>query len=111
MPQWEVTPDDKAISGLTYDECSFTTYATHDHPPMAAIWDGCRHNMHHAPEHEDRMKAGRELRDRIEAGADAAEEELLALARASEKVSAHLADKQVVKEIVVPGKLVNLVVR
>jgi 4-alpha-glucanotransferase len=62
VPQWEVTPDDKAISGLTYDECSFTTYATHDHPPMAAIWDGCRHNMHHAPEHEDRMKAGRELR-------------------------------------------------
>lgn len=62
VPQWEVTPDDRAISGLTYDECSFTTYATHDHPPMAAIWDGCRHNMHHAPEHEDRMKAGRELR-------------------------------------------------
>ncbi|MBE7493322.1 MAG: 4-alpha-glucanotransferase [Verrucomicrobiaceae bacterium] len=62
VPQWEVTPDDKAISGLTYDECSFTTYATHDHPPMAAIWDGCRHNMHHAPEYEDRMKAGRELR-------------------------------------------------
>ena len=51
------------------------------------------------------------LRDRIEAGADAAEEELLRLARASEKVARHIDGKQVVKEIVVPGKLVNLVVR
>ena len=51
------------------------------------------------------------LRDRIEASADAPEEELLRLARASEKVSRHLDGKEVVKEIVVPGKLVNLVVR
>ena len=51
------------------------------------------------------------LRDRIEAAADAPEEELLALARESEKVSRHLDGKEIVKEIVVPGKLVNLVVR
>jgi leucyl-tRNA synthetase len=51
------------------------------------------------------------LRDRIEAGAEAPQEELLALARASDKVSRHLDGKEVVKEIVVPGKLVNLVVR
>jgi leucyl-tRNA synthetase len=51
------------------------------------------------------------LRDRIEAPAEATQEQLLALARASEKVSAHLDGKEVVKEIVVPGKLVNLVVR
>jgi leucyl-tRNA synthetase len=51
------------------------------------------------------------LRDRIEAAADASESDLLALARASEKVRHHLDGKQVVKEIVVPGKLVNLVVR
>jgi leucyl-tRNA synthetase len=51
------------------------------------------------------------LRDRIEAGADASEAELLALARESEKVRRHLNGKEVVKEIVVPGKLVNLVVR
>ncbi len=51
------------------------------------------------------------LRDRIEAAADAPEEELLSLARSSEKVSRHLDGKEVVKEIVVPGKLVNLVVR
>jgi leucyl-tRNA synthetase len=51
------------------------------------------------------------LRDRIEAPAEAPEADLLALARASEKVQRHLDGKQVVKEIVVPGKLVNLVVR
>jgi leucyl-tRNA synthetase len=51
------------------------------------------------------------LRDRIEAPAEAPQERLLELARASEKVSAHLAGKELVKEIVVPGKLVNLVVR
>ena len=57
VPQWEVTPDDKAISGLTYDECSFTTYATHDHPPMAAISDRSRHAMPHAHQSADRMQA------------------------------------------------------
>jgi leucyl-tRNA synthetase len=51
------------------------------------------------------------LRDRIEAPAEASQEQLLELARASEKVSAFLDGKEVVKEIVVPGKLVNLVVR
>jgi leucyl-tRNA synthetase len=51
------------------------------------------------------------LRDRIEVAADAAEAELLELARASENVSRQLDGKEVVKEIVVPGKLVNLVVR
>ena len=51
------------------------------------------------------------LRDRIEVAAEAPEEELLAPARRSEKVAGHLDGKEVVKEIVVPGKLVNLVVR
>jgi leucyl-tRNA synthetase len=51
------------------------------------------------------------LRDRIEAAAEAPEAELLALARDSEKVRRHLDGREVVKEVVVPGKLVNLVVR
>jgi leucyl-tRNA synthetase len=51
------------------------------------------------------------LRDRIEVGADAPEDELLARARDSENVKRQLDGKQVVKEIVVPGKLVNLVIR
>ncbi|HEU4600235.1 MAG TPA: class I tRNA ligase family protein, partial [Solirubrobacterales bacterium] len=51
------------------------------------------------------------LRDRIEAPAEASKEELLRLARESDKVAKHLDGGQIVKEIVVPGKLVNLVVR
>jgi leucyl-tRNA synthetase len=50
-------------------------------------------------------------RDQIEAAAGASEEELLRLARESENVRRHLDGKDVVKEVVVPGKLVNLVVR
>jgi leucyl-tRNA synthetase len=51
------------------------------------------------------------LRDRIEAAADAPEEDLVRLARESDRVREHIDGKQVVKEIVVPGRLVNLVVR
>src|SRR5262249_10196951 len=51
------------------------------------------------------------LRDRIEAEADAPEDELVKLARGSENVQRHLDGKEIVKEVVVPGRLVNLVVR
>jgi leucyl-tRNA synthetase len=51
------------------------------------------------------------LRDRIEVASNTPEDELLERARSSEAVSRHLDGKQIVKEIVVPGKLVNLVVR
>ncbi|MEO8092963.1 MAG: leucine--tRNA ligase [bacterium] len=50
-------------------------------------------------------------RDQIQAEVGTSEEELLRLARESEGVRRHLDGKQVVKEVVVPGKLVNLVVR
>jgi leucyl-tRNA synthetase len=51
------------------------------------------------------------LRARVEAAVDAPEEELLELARSAEGVVRQLDGAEVVKEIVVPGKLVNLVVR
>jgi leucyl-tRNA synthetase len=51
------------------------------------------------------------LRARVEAAADAPEAELLELARGADAVKRQLDGKQVVKEIVVPGKLVNLVVK
>jgi leucyl-tRNA synthetase len=51
------------------------------------------------------------LRDRIEAPAGASREEQEELARQSERVLAQLNGGQVVKTIVVPGKLVNFVVR
>ncbi|HMJ00012.1 MAG TPA: leucine--tRNA ligase [Gaiellaceae bacterium] len=50
------------------------------------------------------------VRDRVEVSADASEEELLAQAKASARVQEFLDGKEIRKEIVVPGKLVNLVV-
>jgi leucyl-tRNA synthetase len=50
-------------------------------------------------------------RDQIEVTADAPEEEVKRLARESELVRRHLDGKEVVKEILVPGRLINLVVR
>jgi leucyl-tRNA synthetase len=51
------------------------------------------------------------LRDRVQASADASSEELIALCRAAPNIQSHLDGREVVKEIVVAGKLVNLVVR
>jgi leucyl-tRNA synthetase len=51
------------------------------------------------------------LRDRVAASSAAGPDELKELCRAAPKVRAHIDGKQVIKEIVVPGKLVNLVVR
>jgi leucyl-tRNA synthetase len=51
------------------------------------------------------------LRDRIEAPSDASREEQERLARGSEKVEAHLDGGEVVKTVVVPGRLVNFVVK
>jgi leucyl-tRNA synthetase len=51
------------------------------------------------------------LRDRVQAAADASAEELKELCRGAPNVRAHVDGREIVKEIVVPGKLVNLVVR
>jgi len=50
------------------------------------------------------------VRDRVEASAEESEEELIARAKASEKVQAQLDGQEIRQAIVVPGKLVNLVV-
>jgi leucyl-tRNA synthetase len=51
------------------------------------------------------------LRAQVEADVGASEEELARLAREQEAVRRHLDGRDVVREIVVPGRLVNLVVR
>ena len=51
------------------------------------------------------------LRDRVEVAVSASDEEIKALAVERPKVQAHLGGKQVVKAIVVPGRLVNFVVK
>ena len=51
------------------------------------------------------------VRDRVEAPTGAAREELEALCLATPKVQAHIDGKDVVKVVVVPERLVNVVVR
>jgi leucyl-tRNA synthetase len=51
------------------------------------------------------------LRAQVEAAVGASEEELVRLACEQEAVRRHLDGREIVKEIVVPGRLVNLVVR
>jgi leucyl-tRNA synthetase len=51
------------------------------------------------------------VRDRVQASAGASPETLKDLCRAAPNVKTHLDGRELVKEIVVPGKLVNLVVR
>jgi leucyl-tRNA synthetase len=51
------------------------------------------------------------LRDRVQAASDASAEDLKELCRQAPNVRAHVNGREIVKEIVVPGKLVNLVVR
>jgi leucyl-tRNA synthetase len=51
------------------------------------------------------------VRDRVQASADASPDALKDLCRAAPNVRAHVDGREIVKEIVVPGKLVNLVVR
>jgi leucyl-tRNA synthetase len=51
------------------------------------------------------------VRDRVQASAEATSEQLKDLCRTAPNVVVHLDGKELVKEIVVPGKLVNLVVR
>ena len=49
------------------------------------------------------------IRDRLQVPPDLAEDELVALARASERVQGYLDGGEVARTVVVPGKLVNFV--
>jgi leucyl-tRNA synthetase len=51
------------------------------------------------------------VRDRVSASSNASEEELKELALAAPNVVAHIAGKEIVRVVVVAGKLVNIVVK
>jgi leucyl-tRNA synthetase len=57
------------------------------------------------------LQVNGKVRDRVQAPSAASRDELVALARESERVQQFVDGNRVVKEIVVPGKLVNVVVR
>ncbi len=51
------------------------------------------------------------LRDRVQVAKDASQAEVLAAAKALPVIAKYLEGTSIVKEVVVPGRLVNLVVR
>ena len=57
------------------------------------------------------VQVGGKIRGRIRIPVDAAQADVLAQAKTEEKVAAELAGKTIVRELYVPGKLVNFVVK
>jgi 4-alpha-glucanotransferase len=43
--QWEEDEQGHAVQGAAYDNCSFTTYGTHDHEPMRTLWERLRREV------------------------------------------------------------------
>jgi leucyl-tRNA synthetase len=74
-------------------------------------WPQAEEAMLERDEYELVCQVNGKLRDRVQAATGADADELKELCKAAPNVQAHLDGKQIVKEIVVPGKLVNLVVR
>jgi 4-alpha-glucanotransferase len=42
IPHWDAGPGDHVVAGHDLPELSFVTYATHDHPAVAAMWEAFR---------------------------------------------------------------------
>ena len=74
-------------------------------------WPQADPDMLQREEYELVCQVNGKLRDRVQAPSDADEEQLKALCLAAPNVQAHLDGHEIVQEIVVPGRLVNLVVR
>jgi leucyl-tRNA synthetase len=76
-----------------------------------ASWPSADEELLERDEYELVCQVNGKLRDRVQAATGASAEELKALCLAAPNVQAHVDGKEIVKEVVVPGKLVNLVVR
>jgi leucyl-tRNA synthetase len=76
-----------------------------------APWPSADEELLERDEYELVCQVNGKLRDRVQAATGASADELKALCLAAPNVKAHVDGKQIVKEIVVPGKLVNVVVR
>ena len=83
----------------------------HPGPLIPVPWPRFDNELAAADELELPVQVNGKLRARIRVAVDAGEEEILARAQAEEKVVQHLAGKQIVKVVVVPQKLINIVAR
>jgi leucyl-tRNA synthetase len=76
-----------------------------------ASWPSADEELLERDSYELVCQVNGKLRDRVQAATGASAEELKALCLAAPNVRAHVDGKEIVKEVVVPGKLVNVVVR
>ena len=65
VSQWEHNEQGHVVMGSTYDNCAFTTYATHDHEPMRTHWEHRRRDAASSDEAE-RTLGYKELGDLAE---------------------------------------------
>jgi leucyl-tRNA synthetase len=114
-------PDDPAARFATETAVSLIQpYAPHVAEELWSVLGGERLWQHPWPEADPALlerdvvevvvQVNGKVRDRLQVAAATPEEELVALARASQRVRAHLNGGEPRKTIVVPGKLVNFVV-
>ena len=83
----------------------------HAEPLLRVPWPRFDRELAAEDELEMPVQVNGKLRARIRVSVNASEEEILAKAMAEEKVVQHLAGKEIVKVVVVPQKLINIVAR
>jgi leucyl-tRNA synthetase len=83
----------------------------HAEPLLRVPWPRFDRELAAEDELEMPVQVNGKLRARIRVSVNATEEEILAKAMAEEKVVQHLAGKEIVKVVVVPQKLINIVAR
>ena len=83
----------------------------HDRSLAYEPWPQFDEALSQDPQLEIPIQVSGKLRGKIEVPVAATPAEILAAAKADQRVQAWLAGKEVVKEVVVPGRLVNFVVR
>jgi leucyl-tRNA synthetase len=83
----------------------------HAEPLLRVPWPAFDRDLAAEDELEIPVQVNGRLRARIRVAVSAGEEEILARAQAEEKVVQHLAGKEIVKIVLVPQKLINIVAR
>jgi len=83
----------------------------HAGPLLRVPWPAFDRELAAEDEIEIPVQVNGKLRARIRVAVGAGEEEILARAQAEEKVVQHLAGKEIVKVVIVPQKLINIVAR
>jgi leucyl-tRNA synthetase len=83
----------------------------HAEPLLRVPWPAFDRDLAAEDELEIPVQVNGRLRARIRVAVSAGEEEILARAQAEEKVVQHLAGKEIVKVVLVPKKLINIVAR